>query len=83
MTLKETLKNDMSKYACAICGKWLHDPFCFPNDYPVEWRWCCTCAALGNIIIYCGMSYTKNIFRDQSKFLGRCEKVNKMITIGV
>ena len=41
----------MGKNKCAICNGKIHDPAVFPKDFPNEWKFCCNCYAIANVLI--------------------------------
>lgn len=70
-----------NRFTCAICRNWLHDMSVFPDDFPREWKWCCGCVTIGEILIDIGIEEVEFTFSECNSILKRIERVNKMICV--
>ena len=77
----------MGKNKCAICKAKLHDPTVFPIDFPDEWRFCCNCSALANILARYSWTELVRIFVKNSSLsknktvVKRIKKIDELINV--
>lgn len=66
---------------CAICEEHMHNSSIFPDDFPKDWRWCCSCLAIGKMLVERDIEETEYDFYDSPTTLIRIENVDKMINV--
>ena len=71
------------KSKCITCFSKLHKGWNFPEDFPEEWKMCCHCKVLADLIISHGLKRVINAFTvlERKSLLKRIERVNKLINV--
>ena len=76
-----------NKSKCVACFSTLHEGGKFPEDYPEEWKMCCGCLDVANVIVGYSFSQVIDFFRRSSKnfdrkaYIKRTERINKLINV--
>ena len=65
---------------CAVCNSVLHSGN-FPDDFPKEWMWCCSCLTVGEMLVEKSIEEMKDIFHTSNRTLRRIEGVIKIINV--
>lgn len=77
----------MGKNKCAICKAKLHNSAVFPKDFPDEWRFCCNCSGLANILASYGYTELVQIFAKNSSLsknktvVKRIKKIDELTNV--
>jgi len=70
---------------CSICRKGLHAVF--PRDFPDEWKFCCGCCDLANVIVAYNLERVAKWFPegglgvDKHTFIRRAKKIEKLVNL--
>ena len=88
MPNSNSLEGEIKKEKCATCGRGLHKPNVFPDDFPDEWKMCCSCNFYakaivddGNVIGIINSWYPIIKIECREKFLETIKKVDELIKV--
>lgn len=75
-------------HKCCICGSWFDNPAVFPDDFPDEWKMCCSCNSyaieiteMGDVekVISAWITIIRVDYR--KKFVAKLLKIDKLIKV--